>query len=89
MLVESDGSIHCTNPAYEGESLKAWAEWLPNAPTFAVGPVATPPELARIHDTKEPSDVEIEIEAFLTNAANKYGENSVFFVCPLSSNECT
>ena len=84
MLAESDGSIHCTNPAIEGEALKAWAEWLPNGPTFTVGPIATPPELARIHDTREPSDIEIEVEAFLTNAANKYGDNSVFFVRPLT-----
>lgn len=80
MLLECDGSIHCTNPAYEGPALDAWAKWLPKGPTIAIGPIATPPELERIHDTREPSDTDIEVKAFLDSALNKCGENSVVYV---------
>lgn len=84
LLTESDGSIHCTNPVYEGPALEAWTQWLPNGPTIAAGPIVTPPELARIHDTEEPTRIEIEVRSFLADAMIKYGENSVVYVrfCP-------
>lgn len=80
MLTECDGSIHCSNPAYEASALDSWSKWLSNGPMIAVGPIATPPELARIHDAKELSNTEIEVEVFLSDALRKYGENSVVYV---------
>lgn len=79
MLVESDGSIHCTNRFYEGPSLEAWAEWRKDKPVFAIGPI----EISRDSSkslVKEPSDIEIEVRAFLDNAVRKYGKQSVFYV---------
>ena len=80
MFVESDGSIHCTHLAYEGSSLDAWSEWLPHGPVIPIGAMQTPPELAKIHDTRGLSDVEIEVKSFLDDAFSKYGENSVIYV---------
>lgn len=80
MLIESDGSIHCTNHIYEAPALEAWAEWLKGKPMFALGPVETPRHLAKIHDAREPSNIEIEVQAFLDNALQKHGKNSVVYV---------
>ena len=80
MLLESDGSIHCTNRIYEGPSLDAWAEWRKGKPVFAIGPIETPRNLIKTHGTKGPSDIEIEVRAFLDNAYREYGKESVFYV---------
>lgn len=80
MFLESDGSLHCTNYIYESSSLEAWAGWLKGKPLFVVGPIETPLHLAKIHNSSEPSEIEKEVQAFLDNAFQKYGEHSVVYV---------
>lgn len=80
MFSESDGSIHASNAIYEGPGLEAWAKWLPNGPVIPVGPLLTPVELAIMHERRSPSRIELEVEKFLDNALENYGENSLFYV---------
>lgn len=80
MFIESDGSIHASNHIYESPGLDAWAKWLPNGPVIPVAPLLPPPELEVMHEKKERSTTEVEVDHFLDDALGKYGENSVIYV---------
>lgn len=80
MLTESDGSVHATNAIFEGPCLEEWEKWLPHGPVIHVGPLLAPSENLVVHEKRNQSPIEAEVDQFLDEALAKYGEHSVFFV---------
>ncbi|OCB90742.1 UDP-Glycosyltransferase/glycogen phosphorylase [Sanghuangporus baumii] len=79
-FVECDGVIHCTNRIFEGAALSKFQEWFGSKPVLAVGPLSPPASVEDVEREKSKSPIGQEVEVFLNNALDEFGQNSVVYI---------
>ena len=75
-MLESDGVIVQSDHAYEGETLKAYSDWIQKERNIDLYALTFPPNPEEVKATPEV----LEIQTFLDKTLEKFGEKSMFFV---------
>ena len=75
-MLESDGVIVQSDHAYEGDTIKAYSNWIQKERNIDLYALSFPPNPDQL---KPGSEVE-EVQKFLDSALKKFGEKSMFFV---------
>ncbi|KAF7342305.1 Glycosyltransferase family 1 protein [Mycena venus] len=82
MLMACDGIFLNTLPAYDGESLIAFKDWVRQSlkkPVYAVGPLL-PPGYGKEQISTSDSPQDVELKSFLDAMRSKYGDKSALFI---------
>ena len=74
-----DGVIHGSTLLYEGKSFGAWKKWIGDRPNLVIGPFSFS-DTAAVKNERDGTQGGAEVEGFLDDALDKYGENSLVYV---------
>lgn len=77
--MECNGIVLNSTELIEGPAIAAWKDWFKERPVVCPGPFDFP----IIEPGQDRSDENAEVISFLDKALNKYGPNSVIYVCAL------
>ena len=76
---DCDGVIHGSTLLYEGKSFGAWKKWIGDRPNLVIGPFSFSDTTA-LKNERDGTQGGAEVEGFLDDALDKYGENSLVYV---------
>ena len=79
-LTESDAVITHTNNTLEEGPIEDLEKWLGKDKSLQLGPLSPLVSDVELKKEKESSPIAVEVEAFLEDALQKYGPNSVIYV---------
>ena len=79
-LTESDAVITHTNNTLEEGPIEDLEKWLGKDKCLQLGPLSPLVSDVELKKEKESSPIAVEVEAFLEDALQKYGPNSVIYV---------